>query len=346
MKVKVKKDKLLLFSRQLNNLIKGGVSFSTALNILYEAEFDKNFKQILSKIKLNIDNGQSIFNSFKSFHYIFGNYFLYMIKIGETSGSLENSLESIYYYFEYNINNKRKIISVLIYPIIILILTFLILTFLMIFILPNFISLFEENQITLPGITKFLIFISNNFFYIIIFISCIIFFILSIFKYINKHNFYRIKKEKIFFELPIWGNLNKNLHATDFFYSLHILLNSGINLAEGLNFISKNTDNLYVRSCLNKVKKEISAGNNVSSSLKSLDFFYKRFYSFIQSSEESGYLSECFLEISKILKAEFEYSIKKYMTIIEPLSIIFLGLIIVFIVLAIYLPIFSMTDII
>ena len=106
-----------------------------------------------------------------------------------------------------------------------------------------------------------------------------------------------------------------------------------------------NNNNYYIKENLLEVKKSLLAGNNIATALKKLNLYNERFSILITASEESGYLSENLLQISKILKNDFEYKLKKLMSLLEPLTVVFLGLIVAFVVMAIYLPILSIGDV-
>lgn len=343
--MKIKKEKILLFTKQFNSLTKAGINITQALDILILSETDKNFIIILEKIKRNLNRGKSIFNSFIDYKNIFGNHFLYMLKVGELSGSLSVSLDNIHHYLEYNLSNRKKITSLLIYPCIVFFLSLIIFIFLLIFILPNFISLFEESQVEIPKTTKLLIFLSDNFHYFLIILLLIFSSIILILKYINSKKTLKLKKDRLSLKFIILGDLLKLYYAKEIFYSLHILLDSGITLIDGFNAIIESTNNLEIKRSLINTQKEIKTGNTITSSFKQLNLFNKRFNSFIKTAEESGFLSEAFLEISKILNLEYEYKLKKCIAFIEPLSIIILGCFIIFIILSIYIPIFSMINI-
>jgi general secretion pathway protein F len=122
-------------------------------------------------------------------------------------------------------------------------------------------------------------------------------------------------------------------------------LNAGIGMVESLEIMYTNNNNYYLKDRLFEVKKAILAGNNITTSFKNLNLYNDRFSILITVGEESGYLSENFLQISKILKEDFDYKLKKLLAILEPLVILILGLIVGFVVLAIYLPILSIGDI-
>ncbi|MDC7956259.1 type II secretion system F family protein, partial [Fusobacterium simiae] len=172
--MKNKKEKILFFTNELAIMLKSGLTFTTAIEIILKEEKDENFKEVLKKIYKNLIAGKSIFESFKNFDKIFGNTYLYMLKIGEVSGSITERLEDISKSLEFDLANQKKLGGILVYPIVVISLTFIIVTFLLTFILPNFITIFEENQVKLPLVTRILLFISRNFHYILLLIIILI----------------------------------------------------------------------------------------------------------------------------------------------------------------------------
>ena len=398
--MKNKKEKILFFTNELAIMLKSGLTFTTAIEIILKEEKDKNFKEVLKKIHKNLIAGKSIFESFKNFDKIFGNTYLYMLKIGEVSGSVAERLEDISKSLEFDLANQKKLGGILVYPIVVISLTLIIVTFLLTFILPNFITIFEENQVELPLITRILLFISRNFHYILLFIIALILIIFFVNMYINNNKLKRIKKDKWLLNIRLFGELKKLSLSSDLYYSFSILLSVGIGIIEsveilymnnnklmriqkdkyllnirlfgelrklslssdlyhsfsillsvGIGIIESvdilymNNNNYYIKENLLEVKKSLLAGNNIATALKKLNLYDERFSILITAGEESGYLSENLLQISKILKQDFEYKLKKLMSLLEPLVVVFLGIIVAFVVVAIYLPILSIGDV-
>ena len=339
------KEKILFFTNELALLIKSGLTFTKAIEIILKEEKNKKFKDILKRIHKNLTIGKNIYDSFKPFENTFGSTYLYILKIGELSGNIVESLEDISKSLDFDLSRQKKLAGILIYPIVVISLTFLIVSFLLIYILPSFITIFEENQIELPLITRILLSISRNFHYILLFIICILTIIFIFNMYINKNKCKRIKRDKFLLNIFLFGELKKLLLASNLYHSFSILLNSGIGMVESLEILYTNNNNYYLKDRLFDVKKSILAGNNIATSFKNLNLYNDRFSILISVGEESGYLSENFLQISKILKEDFDYKLKKLLAILEPLVVLILGLIVGFIVLAIYLPILSIGDI-
>ena len=343
--MKNKKEKILFFTNELAIMLKSGLTFTTAIEIILKEEKDKNFKEALKKIHKNLIAGRNIFESFKNFEKIFGNTYLYMLKIGEVSGSITESLEDISKSLEFDLANQKKLGGILVYPIVVISLTFIIVSFLLTFILPSFISIFEENQVELPLITRILLFISRNFHYILLFIIALILIIFFINMYINNNRYKRIKRDKWLLNTKLFGELKKLSLSSDLYHSFSILLTTGIGIIESVEILYMNNSNYYIKENLLEVKKSLLAGNNIATALKKLNLYNERFSILITAGEESGYLAENLLQISKILKQDFEYKLKKLMSLLEPLVVVFLGLIVAFVVVAIYLPILSIGDV-
>ena len=333
--MKNKKEKILFFTNELAIMLKSGLTFTTAIEIILKEEKDKNFKEVLKKIHKNLIAGKSIFESFKKFDKIFGNTYLYMLRIGEVSGSITERLEDISKSLEFDLANQKKLGGILVYPIVVISLTLIIVTFLLTFILPNFITIFEENQVELPLITRILLFMSRNFHYILFFINM----------YMNNNKSKRIKRDKWLLNMRLFGELRKLSLSSDLYHSFSILLSVGIGIIESVEILYININNYYLKENLLEVKKSLLAGNNIATALKKLNLYNERFSILITAGEESGYLSENLLQISKILKQDFEYKLKKLMSLLEPMVVVFLGLIVAFVVVAIYLPILSIGDV-
>jgi len=200
--MKNKKEKILFFTNELAIMLKSGLTFT------------------------------SIFESFKNFDRIFGNTYLYMLKIGEVSGSIVERLEDISKSLEFDLANQKKLGGILVYPIVVISLTLIIVTFLLTFILPNFITIFEENQVELPLITRILLFISGNFHYILLFIIALILIIFFINMYINNNKLMRIQKDKWLLNIRLFGELKKLSLSSDLYHSFSILLSVGIGIIE------------------------------------------------------------------------------------------------------------------
>ncbi len=342
---KIKKEKILFFTRELRVMLKSGITFSDALNILYSQEKDKYLKYILGKILKSITSGKTIFESYKPFDYIFGDNYIYMLKIGEKSGSLTQRLEDIAKDLEFNIQNQKKISSMLIYPITVLIFTVSIISFLILNILPSFIDIFEENNVEIPLATKILLSISDNFMVILGMIILGIVSLIFLVRYVNKNKNLKYKKDKMLFQIPLLRVFFKYSFSINFYRTFSVLLSTGINMDEILEILYKNNNNLFIKSKMLRLKTSIISGSNVSEAIKYIDFFEDRFFNLVVSGEKSNSLSENLFFISEVLKQDLEYHTKKILTILEPLIMLFLGFIIGFIIIAIYLPIISINNI-
>ena len=163
--------------------------------------------------------------------------------------------------------------------------------------------------------------------------------------YINNNKSKRIQKDKWLLNMRLFGELRKLSLSSDLYHSFSILLSVGIGIIESVDILYMNNNNYYIKENLLEVKKSLLAGNNIATALKKLNLYDERFSILITAGEESGYLSENLLQISKILKQDFEYKLKKLMSLLEPLVVVFLGIIVAFVVVTIYLPILSIGDV-
>ena len=213
------KEKILFFTNELALLIKSGLTFTKAIEIILKEEKNKKFKDILKRIHKNLTIGKNIYDSFKPFENTFGSTYLYILKIGELSGNIVESLEDISKSLDFDLSRQKKLAGILIYPIVVISLTFLIVSFLLIYILPSFITIFEENQIELPLVTRILLGISRNFHYILLFIICTLTIIFIFNMYINKNKYKKIKRDKFLLNIFLFGELKKLLLASNLYHS-------------------------------------------------------------------------------------------------------------------------------
>lgn len=195
-------DKIYIFSEQFKNLIENKIRVGDALNILHQNEEDKKFKQILKKISKDVSSGKTLYEAFLVHKKIFEQGYIALIKIGENSDSLAERMEDICQILKAKIDNRRKLLNLLLPNILVLVVAFLVVSLLIQLVLPNFISIFESNDQELPSMTKSLLYIYNHFLYIciLIIISLALIFIINM--YINKNKKYKFQKDKFILKLP------------------------------------------------------------------------------------------------------------------------------------------------
>lgn len=344
-KIKISKEEILNFTKEILIMLDSGISVIKILEI-QEQQYKAPLKDILGELKRDILNGDTLGEAFKKYEEIFGSFYIGMIFLGESSGNLDKNLRKICEYLELEIRIIKKIKEVIFYPCILLTFSILILTFLMIYIFPNFIKLFEENKKELPLLTRILIGVSNNFHMIILFFICILIIIIFFIRYIKKDRILKEKYDGILLKVPIIKSFIIGNFIIRFSKNISIMLSSGIVIMDILKLLKNFFENIVIKRELEKIEELLFEGKQLSEGLKKNNLFPQKYIKLVIVGEKSGELSKVFEQIAKLEEERIERDIKKLLTLVEPILIIILGLILSIIIIAIYLPIFNMSNLI
>ena len=344
-KIKISKEEILNFTKEILIMLDSGISIIKILDI-QEQQYKAPLKDILGELKRDILNGDTLGEAFKKYEEIFGSFYIGMIFLGESSGNLDKNLRKICEYLELEIRIIKKIKEVIFYPCILLTFSILILTFLMIYIFPNFIKLFEESKRELPLLTRILIGVSNNFHMIILFFICILIIIIFFIRYIKKDRVLKEKYDGILLKVPIIKSFIIGNFIIRFSKNISIMLSSGIVIMDILKLLKNFFENIVIKRELEIIEELLFEGKQLSEGLKKNNLFPQKYIKLVIVGEKSGELSKVFEQIAKLEEERIERDIKKLLTLVEPILIIILGLILSIIIIAIYLPIFNMSNLI
>ena len=337
---KIKSKELKVLCKQMSILLKSGCEITRILNILQE-ESSKKLKKALEQVSMNIQNGNSITDSFEKTN-LFSNFFINMLHAGERSGSIDSIMDDLATYYDSEEILKSKIISISIYPIILIIMSIISGFFILIFIIPNFEMIFLANGIEPPLLTKVLIslskFIRDKYIYIL-FVSSI--YILLMY-YLSKHNS-NIKyiNDSLKIKIPFTKNIMILLITTRFCRALNILIESGIQIIDAIDISSKVIDNEIVYKKLSISREYISRGNSISYSISKSEIFSNTFISMIKIGEESGRLDDTLKVTTDFYSEELSIKIDKIMKLAEPVITVIIGLVIGLFIIAMIMPMFD-----
>lgn len=331
-----------LFAKHLAIMIKSGLPLRESILILSKQARTKEFKKILQHILSQLDNGRSLANSLKKHNKIFDSLFISMIEIGEESGTLEENLKHLAQQLEKSHDLRRKVKAAMIYPAIILVSTVGLGTALSVFILPKLIPLFRALDVKLPLATKILLFIVNliqnyGIFVILGLASLIaISVLLSRLKPIKRcfHRFILV--------LPIVKSISRNVNLAYFSRTLATLLKSGIPIVNAMQITSGTLRNIIYQEALQKVSVSIQSGQAIGKNLKA-PLFPKITSRMISVGEKTGNLEESLFYLAQFYEKEVDEATKNLSTILEPILLVFIGLIVAFIAIAIITPIYQLT---
>lgn len=335
---KVKMDDITNFCRQFGIMLKAGISISDSLDTLKQSTQNKKLKNILEEVHLDILNGTRLSDAFNKYPKIFPSFFINMTSIGELSGSLDVIMLKLADYYENDTRVKRKAKSALSYPMFLLCLVFGVLLILSLFVMPMFDNLFSSFGADLPLITQIVIdvseFIQTKILYIILVVLLGFMFI----RYYLKTKSGRLLFDDLKLKLPFIGNITRSVVTARFASGFSTLLQSGVPLVKAIDVMGKLLGNKKVEEKFETCKSELRRGRKVAKSIQTVDIFPAMLIEMVAVGESSGQLETVLDTTASYFDEQVERDIKKATSAIEPVMIMFIALIVVVVLLAVFLP--------
>ena len=340
----VKLDELVIFSRQFATMIESGIPLAQTLSILTEQIEDKFLAQIILKVRQDIEEGASFSEALKKHPRVFSDFFISMTKAGEASGMLDEVLDRLASYLEKTSALIRKVRSSLIYPVVVISMAILITTFLLIKVVPTFKGIFATLGGSLPLPTLILIKISDTlrafFLYILISIIAVGFFFQ---RYISTP-FGRREFDKALLNLPLFGPLFTKVAVARFSRTLSTLVKSGVPILNALEIVGKTSGNKIIEEAITKSCSSIKEGEPIADPLLKSKVFPPMVVRMISVGEQTGRLEHMLGKIADFYDDQVEAAVTGLTSLIEPIVIVFLGVIIGGIVISLFLPIFKVLE--
>jgi len=343
---RVKSEELVVFSRQLATMIDAGIPLVHALAILSEQIEEKVLKSVVMVVRKNIEAGMSFSDALEKHPNAFSDLFVNMARAGETSGMLHEVLDRLATYLEKTATLNRKIRSSLVYPAVVVTMAIGITIFLLLRVVPTFKGIFEALGGELPLPTQVLIAVSDilkNYFLYVVAGLIIAGFLFK--KYISTpRGRYQFDKKKL--EVPVLGPLFRKLAVAKFSRTFSTLVKSGVTILSALEIVSKTSGNTVVEEAVMSCSKAVRDGEPISKPLAKSGIFPLMVCRMIGVGEQSGQLEKMLTKIADFYDEQVDAAASAMTSLIEPLVIAFLGVIIGGIVIALFMPIFKISQLI
>ncbi len=341
-KTKISDNNLIVFTRQFSSLVDSGVPILQGLTIMIEQQKDMQLKGILTKIREGIESGSSLSDSLKKFPRVFNDLYVSLVESGEKGGVLDRVFKRLAVYFEKILKLKRKIKGAMIYPIIVLAVAIGVIVILMTFVIPVFANLFASVGAKLPALTRDVIsfsdFMREYIFYILIAFAVLVF----LFKTYGKRESGRRNIDKLFLKIPVIGNLLKKVAIARFARTLSTMVESGVPILAGLGIVSKTSGNKIIEEALLQTKEDVSSGSPLSSALNKTKLFPPLVIQMVIVGEKTGNLDAMLNKVADYYDEEVDNAVNNLTQMLEPALIVFLGIVVGTLVVAMYLPIFNL----
>ena len=342
-KGKVKTADLSLFSKKISTMVKAGLPILDSFKMVEAQTENKRLKLIVNQITKDLEAGTSLSKCFSKNPDVFDKIFVNMIKAGEASGKLDIFLLKLTEILERREDIRRKIKSASFYPKILFFVAGGITVFMLLKVVPIFEEMYGGMGVPLPGLTKMIISASN---FVSSMAGLMSFVILGLayylFGFANKR-FPKFKRriDKFSFKLPIFGNLiSQSIYARTALIMSN-LVSAGVSVIETLEIVKETNTNLIISDAIENVKRGVFSGMDLSKLFLKESAFPPQFGQLIAVGEKTGNLEEMFSSIANYYQEEFDNAVKTLSTAIEPIMIVVIGALIVFLLLAMYMPIFN-----
>jgi type II secretory pathway component PulF len=340
----VKNSDVIAFSRNLAIMVRGGIPLTEAL--LYFENFAENpkFKKILNAVRGDILSGDNLSNSLAKFPDAFSEIYINITKAGETSGELDVTMDRMADLITRQEKIKAKVISAAIYPSIVLCLVFIVLTVIFIWVLPAFTKIYKQMGIKLPDLTLFMVFISNCFinqWYVVfpLIFGSIFGFLKLIKTPVGKEVF-----DRFCIRVPVLSQVIRFSNLSQFISTLGVCFNSGVPITEALDFAVNTVGNNELKKCMLSVNRQVQVGKRLGVALSETGIIPELVLLVIATGEESGNLEQSLTTATEYLEKEINSRIEVLMAFMEPALLLYLGVVVGFVALSIYMPLFSMYE--
>jgi type IV pilus assembly protein PilC len=339
----VNAKELAIFTRQFSVMIDAGLPLVQCLEILGSQQENKFFQKVLINTRSMVEGGATLSTSMRSSPKVFDGLYVNMVEAGETGGILDIILQRLSTYIEKNVKLQRAVRSALIYPVGVLTIAGLVIFLLLWKVVPIFATLFAGLGVTLPLPTKIVIAMSNfvgSYFGLLIIVALGggIFALKTWYgtptgKYVL---------DSIVLKLPVLGILMRKIAVARFTRTLGTLIASGVPILEGLDITAKTSGNAVVERALQKVRKALEEGKSLTEPLKESNVFPGMVTQMIAVGEQTGAMDAMLQKIADFYEEEVDSAVKDLLTAMEPIMIVFLGVVVGGVVISMYLPLFTL----
>ncbi len=343
-KQKITERDIVIFTRQFSTMVDAGLPLVQCLEILGKGADNKTFGEAINKVKMDIETGANLSDAMRRHPKIFDSLYCNLVEAGEAGGILDTILARLAAYIEKALALKKKVKAAMVYPAAIVTVAVTVVAFLMVFVIPTFATMFSGGGAELPGPTALVMDISDFFRHqwYFVFGGPVLFFI--IFKKVYATERGNIELDRIALKLPVFGMLIKKVATAKFSRTLGTLIASGVPLIEGMDICARTSGNKIVEIAILNTIEAIKEGETIAAPLAREGVFPAMVIQMIDVGESAGALDAMLSKIADFYDEEVDTAVDGLTALLEPMLMVFLGLVVGFIVVAMYLPIFKMGE--
>jgi type IV pilus assembly protein PilC len=340
----IKMRDIVIFTRQFSTMINAGLPLVQALDILAQQSENPALKDVTRQVVFDVESGHTVADALRKHPKAFSELYVNMVAAGEAGGILDTILMRLAVFMEKNDALIRKVKGAMIYPGVIMSVAAIAITVLLIFVIPTFQTMFESAHIALPLPTRIVIELSRglkNYWYVILgAIGAIVF---------MTRRYYATPQGKLaidrtLLKLPVLGDVLRKSAVSRFTRTLGTLISSGVSILDGLEITAKTSGNRVIQDAIMESRASIAGGETIAAPLKKSQVFPPMVISMISVGEQTGGLDEMLTKIADFYDEEVDAAVSGLLALMEPVMIVFLGIVVGGMVIAMYLPIFDMVN--
>ncbi len=338
---KIKQSEVVAFAYKFAGMYSAGLSIVRCLETLEEQTENQAFKYVITDIRESVETGSSLAKAFGKYANLFSDFFLGMLEAGESGGKLAEALEMSAIYLEKQTDLKRKVKSAFAYPVVVSITCFVVVGLLLVFVVPVFSKLYKQMHVPLPGPTQALVdlssLIKDGWWWVLIVAVGVAVGL----RRLSGSPQIRAKWDVFKLNMPVFAKLNRMVVVSHFTRTFAMLASVGVSLIEALEVASQVAHNHKLTEIATELQQSIEVGNPVASSMKNYDIFPPMIVQLAASGEEVGELPQMLNKGADFLDKDIDRTINALIVKLEPALTIIMGVIVLFLLTAVYLPMFD-----
>ncbi len=339
---RVKLKDLSVFSRQLSVLIDAELPLIQSLNILAEQTKNKYFQRVIRSVRSDVEAGSTLNQAMRKFPKAFDDLYCNLVASGEQSGSLDIMLRRLAEYIEKIVRLRAKVKQAMIYPSAIITFAILVAIFLLWRVIPVFASIFTELGASLPFLTATIIALSHFVQRYILLIILGLIGVVVLFRYYRRTPSGRWAIDRIILKMPVFGPLMRKVAVSRFTRTLSTLVSGGVPMLESLQITSATSGNVIIEKAVLDARRSVAEGKSLNESLQMTGQFPFMLTQMVSVGEATGTLDEMLTKLADFFDEEVDAAVAALLSILEPMLIIFVGIMVGTLIISMYLPIFSL----
>lgn len=333
---------LILFSRQMYTLLKAGVPILRALAGLQESAINPTFKEVIGDLRASLDAGRELSSAMRRHPEVFNGFYVSLVRVGETTGQLEESFNRLFMYLEFERETRQRIKAAVRYPIIVVVVIAVAIGIVNFAVIPAFAKIFEANKVPLPLLTLFLVGMSNffiSFWYLIV--GAIVAAVMGVRMLLGTDQG-RYAWDRWKTRLPVAGPIILRATLSRFARSMSLAVRAGVPIVQSLSVVADVVGNLHIAQRIEQMRDGVERGESILRTATVAGVFTPTVLQMIAVGEETGELDDLLAEVADMYEREVDYDVKNLATSIEPILTVALGILVLILALGVFLPIWDM----